>query len=80
MMKQITAQEALQVHLQGKRVLLLGTEWNDSDEASCAIGGQLVTKDDDFQSEVSNYQFFVCMDGKELDSTSCSFNKTHKHF
>lgn len=39
MMKQITAQEALQAHIQGKSVLLLGTEWNDNDEASCAIGG-----------------------------------------
>lgn len=66
MMKQITAQEALQAHMQGKSVLLLGTEWNDSDEASCAIGGQIVTKDDDFQSEVTNYQFFVCMDGERV--------------
>lgn len=39
MMKQITAQEALKAHMQGKSVLLLGTEWNDSDKASCAIGG-----------------------------------------
>lgn len=66
MLKQITAQEALQAHMQGKSVLLLGTEWNDSDEASCAIGGQLVTKDDDFQSEVSHYQIFVCMDGERV--------------
>ena len=66
MMKQITAQEAFQAHIQGKSVLLLGTEWDDSDEASCAIGGQLVTKDDDFQNEVTNYQFFVCMDGERV--------------
>ena len=52
--------------MQGKSVLLLGTEWKDSDEASCAIGGQLVTKDDDFQNEVTNYQFFVCMDGERV--------------
>lgn len=66
MLKQIIAQEALKAHMQGKSVLLLGTEWNDSDKASCAIGGQLVTKDDDFQSEVSHYQIFVCMDGERV--------------
>lgn len=66
MMKQITAQEALQAHLNGKSVLLLGSEWNEKDEDSCAIGGQLVTKEDDFQSEVTNYQFFVCMDGEKV--------------
>lgn len=66
MMKQITEQEALQAHMQGKSILLLGTEWNDSDKASCAIGGQFVTKDDDFQDEVSYYQFFVCMDGERV--------------
>lgn len=66
MIKQITALEALEAHIKGKSVLLLGTEWDDSDEASCAIGGQLVTKDDDFQSEVSNYLFFVCMDGERI--------------
>ena len=66
MMKQITAQEALQAHMQGKSVLLLGTEWNDSDEASCAIGGQLVTKDDDFQSEVPIINFSSAWMGKEF--------------
>lgn len=66
MMKQITALEALQAHIQGKSVLLLGTEWNEKDEAACAIGGQLITKNDDFQSEVTNYQFFVCMDGEKV--------------
>lgn len=66
MMKQITALEALQEHIQGKSVLLLGTEWNEKDEVACAIGGQLVTKEDDFQSEVTNYQFFVCMDGEKV--------------
>ena len=66
MMKQITALEALQAHIQGKSVLSLGTEWNEKDEAACTIGGQLVTKEDDFQSEVTNYQFFVCMDGEKV--------------
>lgn len=65
-MKQITAIEALQAHMQGKSVLLLGTEWNDSDEAACAIGGQLVTKDDDFYSEFTDYEFFVCTDGEKI--------------
>lgn len=65
-MKQLTAVEALQAHMQGKSVLLLGSEWNEKDEASCAIGGQLATKEDDFQSEVTNYQFFVCMDGEKV--------------
>lgn len=45
MMKQITALEALQAHIQGKSVLLLGTAWTV----------------------------------KKSDSTSCDFNKTHKH-
>lgn len=66
MMKQITAIEALQAHMQGKSVLLLGTECDEKDEASCAICGQLVTKEDDFQSEVTNYQVFVCMDGEKI--------------
>lgn len=66
MMKQITAIEALQAHMQGKSVLLLGSEWNEKDEAACAICGQLVTKEDDFQSEVTNYQFFVCMDSEKV--------------
>ena len=66
MMKQITAIEALQAHMQGKSVLLLGPEWNEKDEAACAIGGQLITKDDDFYSEFTNYQFSVCMDGEKI--------------
>ena len=66
MMKQITAIEALQAHMQGKSVLLLGTEWDEKDEAACAIGGQLVTTADDFYKEYTNYQFFVCMDGEEI--------------
>lgn len=49
MMKQITAQEALQAHIQGKSVLLLGTEWDDSDEASCAIGASLSRKTTTFR-------------------------------
>lgn len=66
MMKQITAIEALQAHMQGKSILLLGTEWDEKDEAACAIGGQLVTKEDDFQSEVTNYHFFACMCGEKI--------------
>ena len=66
MMKQITAIEALQAHMQGKSVLLLGTEWDEKDEVACAIGGQLVTTEDDFYSEFTNYQFFVCMDGEKI--------------
>ncbi len=65
-MKEITAIEALQAHMQGKSILLLGTEWDEKDEAACAIGGQLVTTEDDFYSEYNNYQFFVCMDGETI--------------
>lgn len=80
MMKQITAQEALQAHIQGKSVLLLGTEWNDSDEASCAIGGSLSRKTTTFRVKFLIINFSFAWMGKELDSTSCDFNKTHKHF
>ena len=66
MMKQITAIEALQAHMQGKSVLLLGTGLDEKDEAACAIGGQLITKEDDFYREFTNYQFFVCMDGEKI--------------
>jgi hypothetical protein len=66
MMKQITAIEALQAFMQGKSILLLGTEWDEKDEAECAIGGQLITKEDDFYSEFTDYETFVCMDGEKV--------------
>lgn len=71
MMKQITAQEALQAHMQGKSVLLLGTEWNDSDEASCAIGASLSQKTTTFRVKFLIISFSFAWMGKEFAFTSC---------
>lgn len=70
MMKQITAQEALQAHMQGKSVLLLGTEWNDSDEASCAIGASLSRKTTTFRMKFPIINFSSAWMGKESAFTS----------
>ena len=71
MIKQITALEALEAHIKGKSVLLLGTEWDDSDEASCTIGASLSRKTTTFKVKFLIICFSFAWMGKELDSTSC---------
>ena len=59
-MKQVSIDEARKAHIQGKSVLLLGTEWNEKDEISVEIGGELVLPADDFTEHLIGYDFLSC--------------------
>ena len=59
-MKQITVQEARKAHENGYAVLLLGDSWNENDEISVEIGGELVLPTDDFTEHLIGYDFLSC--------------------
>lgn len=59
-MKQIIVQEARKSHENGHAVLLLGDSWNENDEISVEIGGELVMPTDDFTEHLIGYDFLSC--------------------
>lgn len=60
MMKQVSIDEARKAHENGQAVLLLGDSWNEKDEISVEIGGELVLPTDDFTEHLVVYDFLSC--------------------
>ena len=48
MMKEVNIDTARKAHENGLAILLLGDTWNEKDEISVEIGGELVLPTDDF--------------------------------
>ncbi|MGN0946600.1 MAG: hypothetical protein ACI4N8_08920 [Megasphaera sp.] len=59
-MKQISIDEARKAHENGLAVLLLGDSWNENDDISVDIGGELVLPSDDFTERLVGYDFLAC--------------------
>ena len=59
-MKQISIDEAKKAHKNGLAVLLLGDSWNENDDISVDIGGELVLPSDDFTEHLIGYAFLSC--------------------
>ncbi len=60
MMNQVSIDEARKAHENGHAVLLLGDSWNEKDEISVEIGGELILPMDDFTAHLIGYDFLSC--------------------
>ena len=60
MMKEVNIDTARKAHENGLAILLLGDTWNEKDEISVEIGGELILPTDDFTEHLIGYDFLSC--------------------